>query len=263
MNCREFTKKVEGLTLAEISRIADEQAFSHQHECVTCASWFQHRQRLAGAMQDLRNSTATLEAPVHVEQEVLRVFRRSAPAASVIERKTMPPPFAFRLSRFFEWGAYAAVAAALAISLGLGFWFWQHSGKTAADTAQQKAPTQQSVQPEIAQPEKVAQAQEVKPSTPATKEARTAQASTALAQSAAKNPSTAAVTTPTVSGQSLAQAAQAQGYTPMMLCDPLSCSGDEQVVRMEFPANGSQGTQMADVVLGDDGLVRAIRIVQQ
>ena len=51
-----------------------------------------------------------------------------------------------------------------------------------------------------------------------------------------------------------------------MLCDPLSCSGDEQVVRMELPAtaaDGSAGTQMADVIVGDDGLVRAIRIVKQ
>jgi hypothetical protein len=52
-----------------------------------------------------------------------------------------------------------------------------------------------------------------------------------------------------------------------MLCDPLSCSGEEQVVRMEIPANATDASngsepQMADVVIGDDGLVRAIRIVQ-
>jgi hypothetical protein len=52
------------------------------------------------------------------------------------------------------------------------------------------------------------------------------------------------------------------GYTDLMLCDPLSCSGDAQVVRMEVPAQGSsEQTVLADVVVGDDGLVRAIRIV--
>ena len=64
----------------------------------------------------------------------------------------------------------------------------------------------------------------------------------------------------------LVQSEQAQGYTPLMLCDPISCAGDEEVVRMELPAtaaDGSAGTQMADVIVGDDGLVRAIRIVQQ
>jgi hypothetical protein len=51
-----------------------------------------------------------------------------------------------------------------------------------------------------------------------------------------------------------------------MLCDPLICSGDEQVIRMELPANtsarGNGQPVMADVVVGDDGLVRAMRIVR-
>ncbi len=159
------------------------------------------------------------------------------------------------------------------ISLGLGYWFWQQSHKPAAEAAQQQqqTPAQQPAQPESVQPEKVAQTPEVSPAKPAATiaitSARAAQATTTLAQSTAKDSSAAPMTTSAVTSQSLAQAAQAQGYTPMMLCDPLSCSGDEQVVRMEFPtttaADGSQRTQMADVVLGDDGLVRAIRIVQQ
>jgi len=54
-----------------------------------------------------------------------------------------------------------------------------------------------------------------------------------------------------------------------MLCDPLICSGDEQVVRMELPAtaagaDGSSGRSViADVVIGEDGLVRAMRIVNE
>jgi hypothetical protein len=55
------------------------------------------------------------------------------------------------------------------------------------------------------------------------------------------------------------------GYTELMLCDPLSCSSEAQVVRMELPAKGADArdaqTVTADVVVGDDGLVRAIRIV--
>ena len=53
-----------------------------------------------------------------------------------------------------------------------------------------------------------------------------------------------------------------------MLCDPLICSGDEQVIRMELPATGSASadgstgqTVLADVVIGEDGLVRGMRIV--
>jgi hypothetical protein len=59
-----------------------------------------------------------------------------------------------------------------------------------------------------------------------------------------------------------------QGFVALMLCDPLICSGDEQVIRMELPTTGGTSvdgtvnqTVIADVVIGDDGLVRAMRIV--
>jgi hypothetical protein len=53
-------------------------------------------------------------------------------------------------------------------------------------------------------------------------------------------------------------------YVALMFCDPLSCSSDSQVVRMELPANGAgQNSQpaVADLVVGYDGVVRAVRIV--
>jgi hypothetical protein len=54
-------------------------------------------------------------------------------------------------------------------------------------------------------------------------------------------------------------------YVALMFCDPLICSSDAQVVRMELPVAGASQpdaqTQVADVVVGDDGLVRAVRIV--
>ena len=54
-----------------------------------------------------------------------------------------------------------------------------------------------------------------------------------------------------------------------MFCDPLSCSSDTQVVRMELPSPGMTGSgseqdaqmRIADVVVGYDGVVRAVRIV--
>ena len=56
------------------------------------------------------------------------------------------------------------------------------------------------------------------------------------------------------------------GYVALMFCDPLSCSTDAQVVRMELPVTGATAdrdaqTQLADVVVGYDGVVRAMRIV--
>jgi hypothetical protein len=54
------------------------------------------------------------------------------------------------------------------------------------------------------------------------------------------------------------------GYVPLMFCDPLSCAADAQVVRMELPPNPASQTsqpQLADVVVGYDGVVRAVRMV--
>jgi hypothetical protein len=49
----------------------------------------------------------------------------------------------------------------------------------------------------------------------------------------------------------------------LMLCDPLSCASDTQVVRMELPNAAGQGAQppVADMVVGYDGVVRAVRFV--
>lgn len=245
MICREFTKKIEEFTIAELSSAADPQLREHERECAACAGWLQQRHALAGALHALRSSTAVIEAPVSVEHNVLRAFRQCVPVPARADMSTPPQPFAFQLSKFFGWGAYAAAAAALAISLGLGVWYLAHSQKTRDNSAQHKT-TSQPLQAS-GQPEKVAQTSGVTQSRAVTRQ---------LAKAVTTRPS-GAVLTPV-------QTEQAQGYTPMMLCDPLSCSGDEQVVRMQLPvSDGLQESQMADVIIGDDGLVRAIRIVQQ
>ncbi len=255
MTCREFTRKIEGFTLTELSQTNDVELLAHERACASCAGSFQEKHALAAAMQTLRNSTAVMQAPVDVEREVLRAFRHSSAVAPASSLEKLPQPLAFPLSRFFEWGAYAAVAAALAITLGLGLWFLQHSGKTANESLQpQTATTEKSAQPNVVQPERVAQFPDVHTQSSSKNVAHNAPTAAAMRQ-----------TKPAASGASLTQVAQAQGYSLLMLCDPLSCSGDEQVVRLELPgaADGSTESQMADVVVGDDGLVRAIRIVQQ
>jgi hypothetical protein len=256
MKCREFNEQAECLTLGELAAWNDEQLLAHQRECADCASWLQQRQSLAGAMQGLRNSTASLEAGVDVERAVLRAFRQASPSLPV--QQSQAPSLAFTFSRLFGWGAYAAVAAALAIALGLGVWYWQTSAKTSQSAAQ---PTRHPLEETVS-----AKAETAQP-------AIAASSATAMSADSQQNKKSAArlknVAAPkAASEQSLARLAQAQGYVPLMLCDPLSCSGDEQVVRMEIPASSvdaSNGAEplVADVVVGDDGLVRAIRIVQQ
>jgi hypothetical protein len=60
------------------------------------------------------------------------------------------------------------------------------------------------------------------------------------------------------------------GFRSLMYCDPLSCSGTMEVFRMRLPASAvtrgwatpqPDGTVVADVLVGPDGVARAIRIV--
>lgn len=260
MTCREFKETAEALELLELGSSRDEHFLVHQRMCTSCAGWMQQQQRVAGAMRALRNSTAQREAPSSVEHAVMRAFRQTMQPSALPAGEDEPATFVFRLIRIFGWGAYAAAAAALAISLGLGIWYWQHARNAAPQSAQRAQTTApQSTSAEAMRPPALMTG------------APQIGALSAKSQEARKVKK--AVSTPVDSGnagaQPDAQLAQSQGYVPMMLCDPLSCSGDEQVVRMELPASTVDSSRdssqplMADVVVGDDGLVRAIRIVQQ
>jgi hypothetical protein len=248
MTCREFTRKIESFTLTELGSSADAELLAHENGCVSCAALLQQRNALANAMQVLRSGTAGMGAPGVAEQNVLRAFRQSEAVQPAPALRSSSPALAFRLSQFFGWRSYAAAAAALAICLGLGLWFAQHPDKSAQ---QPTAKTEQTAQPSVGQTKDT-------PQLPV-------QASVSNSNKLNSGTNAAVSQRPSVATASMTQSEQAQGYTPLMLCDPLSCSGDEEVVRMELPAtaaDGSTGSQMADVIVGDDGLVRAIRIVQ-
>ena len=60
------------------------------------------------------------------------------------------------------------------------------------------------------------------------------------------------------------------GFQSLMYCDPLSCFGTMEIIRMQLPASAvtrgwaaerQDGTVVADVLVGPDGIARAIRIV--
>ena len=64
-------------------------------------------------MQSLRASTAQCEAGPGVEQAVLRAFRNQEFAFASGTAPDRAAPVVWKLSRFFEFAAYGAIAAAL------------------------------------------------------------------------------------------------------------------------------------------------------
>jgi hypothetical protein len=218
-------------------------------------------------MQTLQARTAGLEAGANVERALLRAFRQDTLQGSNVvsmgvkerigsSRPAATPlstPVALKLSRFFEVGAYVALAAALLVGVFLGVRILRNSSN-AAQVQSQIAPS--SVEPLPQKPVNAVQnvvAADLSHIQPARER-------TARLRSSVEEVATATSQVTNDDAQSLAEV----DYTPLMFCDPLSCAADTQVVRVELPAgaNGqSSQPQQADLVVGYDGVVRAARIV--
>jgi hypothetical protein len=283
MTCREFKQNAEALTLWELTRAGDERLLSHTQQCESCGVWLREQRALAGSLHTLQARTAAMQASPDVEQAVLQAFRQkkaqgavaapsmSASALTKGEEQEAngdilaPPipiiaasPFALRASRWFEVGAYAAVAAAIVVGLFLGVRLLQHNSKP--------APAQSQNSSSVSKPESPKQATATEPQSAAMTPASTSKRHVVSAhkQPRADQQTIAEASLPAQPNTAQESQADNAGYVPLMFCDPLSCAADSQVVRMELPPNpASQGLrpQVADVVVGYDGVVRAVRMV--
>ena len=258
MKCHEFMYAAEAFTPSELSlmRTEDQAISAHARECASCGRWLESQTLLGSAMQALRASTAELEAGPSVERALLLAFRDTDfPSQPAVEPEHAAPA-AWKLSRIFEFGAYAAVAAALIMAVFLGSRLL-HDRQVLQHPSQ--AQNKVARQPLSATPIATVVNTATTPTAPeaaVTKEAKSRVSGVRVE------------TSPRALGKAETTASDADDYVALMLCDPLICSGDEHVVRMELPAatastdgSGSQPV-LADVVIGEDGLVRAMRIVR-
>ena len=255
MTCREFKRTAASLTLRELSRLQDGQFLGHADECSKCGAWLDKQGTLATTMQTLQARTAGREAGPHVERALLRMFRQDPFEATQPVAALRSAPIAWRLSRFFEAGAYVAVAAAILVGVFLGVRLLEQRSATGPVQSQSApvAPVQQTQ----------AAANATRQEAPATMQAR-------RVTSARRNPAVHPVFRNDKAEQSTSAAVTQNDedpeYVSLMFCDPLSCASEAQVVRMELPAAGAATDHdaqplVADVVVGYDGVVRAMRIV--
>ena len=257
MTCREF-KHSASLTLWELSRPGDGQILDHAEQCSRCGAWLDRQQVLAATMQKLQAQTASQQAGPHVERALLRMFRQVPFEATQPVAAHRSAPIAFRLSRFFEVGAYVAVAAAIVVGLFLGIHLLEERSM--------KAPVQSQSSPESAAPVQHAQVAETMTPKQVASPAREMPAISTKHEAAPRRTARTNAAKPSSVAPAAVQANGDPEYVALMFCDPLSCSTDTQVVRMELPASGAMGdrnaqTQIADVVVDYDGVVRAMRIV--
>jgi len=283
MTCREFKSSASSLTMSELTRARDERILGHAEECGPCGAWLQQQRTLAASMQTLQASTAGREAGPDVERALLQAFRQAARtnaavpalsstaefavaetrAAKVEARERNQPlrpivmprstPVALRLSRFFEIGAYAAVAAAILVGTFLGVRLLQDR-HAVAPIESQSLPAS----PAPAVQKHDAAIQSALAEAPVTG-ARQVKSHSRVIGTESPAAGVEAVAQTDTAAEASVSATNAD-YVALMFCDPLSCSSEAQVVRMELPGTGTQ-PQMADVVVDYDGVVRAVRIV--
>lgn len=279
MTCREFKHEASSRSLHELTQTNEAALAGHAESCRRCGEWLEKQRALAASLHTLGARTVSLTAGENVEQALLHVFRKGVPAGQIASAAAVKVPasglkhvagiekhsanaaprstaisgaqgFAWHLSRLFGFGAYAAVAAAIAVAIFLGVHLLRRDVKTAPSQAQsapeQVVPlSQQSPSPINVAAKAIARTKTV-----------SERAEASSRSLASRRHQAGAVATPAADQW---QSEEAE-YTPLMFCDPLSCSSETQVVRMELPSAGAQ-PQTADVVVGFDGMVRAVRFV--
>jgi hypothetical protein len=200
------------------------ELLAHASECRACAIRLDSELALRESLVLLANSSRSSEPSPLIKSNLFAELERNAPA---------PAP------RKSGWAFAFAAVVVLCAAAGLLFW---------RSKPQQPAVVQ--VQPSIPTPQV----------TPAPQ----------VEQSAVAKAEVAAAPKPKrIEPRPQQQAAAPNDFYPVVMCDSLSCSGPMFSVRVELPASplairsgGGNRTVMADLLVGEDGLVRGVRVLQ-
>ncbi len=297
MRCNEFDTYVDEM----LSGILYPEASRHLRECESCASGYARRSAVQANLRQLA-ALATAGPSAATDRAVMEAFRRrqqrlSAPAAA-------PPVLHFPRRASISaraWWSGLAAAALLVASISSGVHLWRGTGVVTAPQrangpmsaprgGSAAAPTehaavagaiaQHRTPSRLAQPVQMASAQLPEAGNPLHAVAAQRQSGTfeggSLASDSAAEPTPSAqpvLRLASAGGSNVASSASStwQGYSNLMYCDPVTCSGPMQVVRIKVPVGQvrpnlgqtmGDGFVNADVVVGADGLARAIRVAE-
>ncbi|MFN7929240.1 MAG: hypothetical protein U0Y68_15100 [Blastocatellia bacterium] len=248
MNCQEFENLIVKLACeVPMDTAARAQALAHTDACRACRLRFVRQQNIASALQVLADDEQAIQAPEHIGRLLLATFAQQQEPAIV---KTITPRKNFAAALRWKW-ATAMVATALLLFALSQWWHTPQPVPLASLPARQgtnaapqsAASTGQTIQPEV-----------------------TAQA-TVAARVISKHPLRRKL-------HSERQAEEENGaflsLRPNMPAEPTEF---EQIVRLQIPRttlalwgvklnDERDGEQVqAEVVFGEDGVARAIRIL--
>ena len=251
MNCSEFQHISHELARDQVEGRDRIEAWAHAGECPRCAKYLEQERRLTLKLGFLSQALSSQEAPERLESALLTAFREHA--AHTDGNGSVPlhagPRFWAR-QKFWGWGATAAALAAV-IALAVAI----HSRRD----AQSELATTSVVTP--------------------TRSTQESTSSAAMAEHEDHQPAIQALRhrhdvrpyLRSVRSEGTTTLADNSGFVPLIYCDELNCATPGEIVRVEIPASSlpmmglvsdnRSGTVRADVVVGEDGIARAIRLV--
>lgn len=247
MTCNELHNLVESeRSVFRAENVLSAEIAAHIQQCSSCCHWIRMKEQLSGKLNLLRRSAPAV--PATLDESILAAYRKQMqqPVTALI------PVHRHSLSRGMLWRA--AIAALLLIGAIIFFGNRKRVAPPLAARVQQQSvaaetpmePRTSAEMPKSVTPKKL-QKRPVrgKAIVPRTEDVAGAGAATEAADSLPPD------------------------FRRLMYCDQLSCSGAMEVIRMNLPASAlgmasplrSSNIIAADVVVGADGVARAIRIV--
>ncbi len=273
MTCRDFDSRVmdfvRGVPMATGIRSEVE---AHAGDCTRCRAHLASEQELSGGLGQMARDVASLEAPVHIQQTLLKAFREH-------QQRVTPAPALFTPG----WrGRLALVGAAAAAAVAVAFWVGSNRVApplekapevVASDPAPEpvdESPVPDGLvkQPVAEKPQTSAHAEEPKrASRPTIAPRRKQLAATAVSTNEPKDPA-ASVTSAAPPAREITT-----DFLPLAYGDDFRAHEGAKLVRVRLPGDApayfglpvhglSSESIPADVLLGEDGTARAIRFVR-
>lgn len=231
--------------IADGNAVGEKAAIEHMERCGECRRVAYALEELGRCLRAVRDGAP--ELPASLDTAVMESYHREMEHVTAPSRRSVAMRF-----------AWAAMAAGLV--LGAVLLVAHRKPQPVLDPIVQKAPAEVPV---ATAHQNVALSTPLQ-AKPATAHVRVAHLRVAHLRVTHRRPvETPAALTATES--------PANGFQDLMYCDALSCGGAMQVIRIQVPVTAmermpslrtSNGFVQADVVVGSDGVARAIRVVR-
>jgi hypothetical protein len=272
MNCSGFQKHIHALAAAHTSAHTSERlmdaaeradALRHVGQCSRCSATLADARALMAGLQSLAAADEGVEAPVRVESALLAAFRQNASQMTPLSH--ISPESRPLRTRARSW---ALVAVAACLLLLFGFVVWRATPANKKD----QTPDEAAIKDPPPTP-KVKIGKESVPIEPASEKAMT----TDGGRRRIRKPKVEAIDKPFIQDEITAYAEDttlASDFIPIDYNQNLAPMQTGQVIRVQMPrpllarfgapvsVEKVDVPVMADLLLGEDGIARAIRFVR-